>query len=544
MQTNTCDGCLGVEGPLFGPQYAAAVGRELYLLGSNDVGAHWDGARWQLLSQPYTYDWTQFVASPGALWGIAQVEAEDGPMPLPELWRRDRFTGDWETFGLPFRARSMWAADDEHLWLTDGEQIAMFDGTRLSEPFAPGGPIKSLTGTAWNDGWMVAGEMLWHLDGAEWTPWHLQPCGGDRMGFVVAHPESPWVQCSDAMWTRLERWDGDAWKTHLKPVDPTTFVPSAELGEWQSSLRSVWRPDGSGRHRVVAGYYGQVPTRAYGASFWHVSDQGVAAEWDGSKWIERGRTQPVVLASATSGDSLWLAGRNGFVARRRGGVWHRVETNHEGDLTSIAAYGEHLWVAGHGLGRERRPDGRWRDLFAAYWVEPHLWMGRDSPVAWAMTLFVAHRRDLATGRGTNTQPLDGLVQLSGDDETNLWAAVAYTGLLQWDPSSRAWGGRSPKLAPLGVSARGDDVWAVAEEGLLRHGANDEWTPMAWDGPAPAQVLLLQPGDAWVRDAAGAVWRHDGRARRQMRASGCSRLLEGPKGMECLSARGVEPAEEL
>lgn len=533
----------GIDGPpIEHVSFGAAVGRELYLLGSNLTGAHWDGARWHPLSQPSADEWRQFVASPGALWGIAQFELEVGPRPLPELWRRDRITGAWESFPLPFHARSMWAADDEHLWITDGGQIALFDGTRLSEPFVPGGEITTLTGTAWSDGWMVAGGTLWHHDGVEWAPSPVQPCGGDRVGFVVPHPDSPWVQCTDPTWTRLEKWDGRAWNTHLKPVDPAVFVPSTELGEWQSTLRSVRRADGSGLHRVVAGYVGRIPTRAYGASFWHVSSKGVAAEWDGSRWIERGRTRPVVLADTTSGDSLWLAGENGFVARRRQGVWRRMDTDQDESLTAIAAYGEHVWAAGHGVGLERGPGRGWRPLLLAYWVGPQVWMAKDAPVGWVTTIHLAYRRSLGSERGSYRPLPDRLLQVSGDDESNLWAAIV-NGFQRWDPASRTWRHELSVTGAHALSARDGEVWGLVEEGLVRRSWTGQWTSIAWDGASPAQILLRSADDAWIRDVDGAVWRHDGLARTQVRASGCDRLIEGPDGMECLTPQGLEPAEE-
>lgn len=528
--------------------FAVAIDRELYLLGSNSLSHHWDGQRWSAFTQPLVVDWLWYGATPGALWGISKPDTGiDAHLPSV-LWRRDRQAGHWEGFDLPFRATQLFAADDSNVWLAGGEHLVRFDGHSMGTEISLGADITQLTGSSADNVWAVAG-AIWHFDGTRWSSWIEQPCDGDWIESVVPESDGPRVHCASGSGARLLRWDQDRWTTMVDPLPEGARLESADLGVWQRTRSTIQRTDGSHRHRAVAGWSRQL-FRAPGASLWHTTSAGVAAEWDGSKWIDRGSTTPRIRASTLSPEGeVWLAGENGFLARRQAKGWQRIDTGLEEDLNSVAAHGRHVWVTAQSLAARMRSDGSWSSV--AVTGRPQVWMSRCSPgVGWLAGFDGSLREDLTTGLYTLQLPLPGTNHLAGQQETNLWAATR-DGLFQWTPSTPSsmqgrWVERLTRWHGVDqVSVRGEHVWAVAEGELLHHSGTGGFVELPFADEGAGQVQAIEQGQAaLVRGRFGSVYRHEGSRFELVRASGCLRLVESACGVECLTESGVESAEAL
>lgn len=211
-----------------------------------------------------------------------------------------------------------------------------------------GGALLSITGTAWDDVWVVGaddglGPTVGHHDGAAWS--RLATGSEGDLWWAWQPPPAPLP--SHRLWAvgeggRVLRYDGAAWDETV--TDPTLTL----FGVWGATEDEVWAVGGSATARMT------------GAMF----------RWDGAAWSEvvlppeAADVDAVYKVWGSAADDVWACGTGGVVLHFDGAAWTRVDVGTDQLLLTVAGSGRDNVVAVGGFGNARvvRFDGAaWTD---------------------------------------------------------------------------------------------------------------------------------------------------------------------------------------
>jgi hypothetical protein len=221
--------------------------------------------------------------------------------------------------------------DSGELWAVDaaGRWLAHFDGRRWTAGANPiPGGLVALWLAAEDDGWAVAGDDIFHWDGAAWTL--ARTARAPLYALWASAPDDVWAVGQDGL---VLRWDGRRWTETRVAVGPT--------------LQLI-----AGRARDDVWAVGYLP----GGSFFH---------WDGARWEhlpnpppdERGDAVagPVAITPDGDGRALVVFGQRVFSRTPLGWFELAGPLARTGDALvgagSIFAFGDdgagRLWAAGN-----------------------------------------------------------------------------------------------------------------------------------------------------------------------------------------------------
>ena len=303
-----------------------------WAVGRGGQTLHWDGDRWTVVDGPSDALLRAVHGSgPDDVWAVGGgIHHWDG--------RR------WQTLlEVPEAAgdlRSVWGATARDVWVVgSGARILHWDGavwTTIATHDSTWATLNSVWGASATDAWAVGdrGEIQ-HWDGAAWSP----TTSGTR-----ASLKAVWGPSADDVWAvggdgTMLRWDGGSWRGVETDSDLATVWGSSADDVWVAGSRGTvlrWNgarwSDFSIDGASLSDVWGRGPRDA-----WAVGS--VVAHWDGLAWSELPLAElPIdrleLLApyfesvwGGSDGDSLWLAGGDGFMAtwnlvlQRRGGQW-------------------------------------------------------------------------------------------------------------------------------------------------------------------------------------------------------------------------------
>ena len=174
-------------------------------LAGGDIAVHWDGTNFTQMVAPDGYAFFDDV------WVTAQGRAFLASA-------QGLYAGD--VVGLRRIAdggSSIWGSSETDIWLvryvSTGSDIVHFDGatetTAVHEPWKATGQ-REVRGTAPDDVWAVAENVLLHFDGTSWS--EAAPSAADVYSVAVGSRTDVWAQAADGIW----QFDGTSW---ARPTD-------------------------------------------------------------------------------------------------------------------------------------------------------------------------------------------------------------------------------------------------------------------------------------------------------------------------------------
>lgn len=519
---------------------AAAHGEELWIA---SLGLHhWDGKQWSVTPSPFSPAPKVFVALPNALWAI------DGTP--RKLWRRQG-EGAWEIVTLPDgrEPERLWAADDTRVWVDSKATLVLTDGattflTATPAPWTQTSGAEASLGFVSVEGpasvWSLA-DKLRHYNGHGWKDVARAPFPTGKATHLVVDGGVAWVRWQhDEGGLSLYRLGASGWESMPWPGGAAGELFNSPAGVWvdhgvgqQHWDGATWHPRGT----RLPGMLTEVPGND---GRWRLTREGGIWLLQGDEWTPLRLPIPKPWTLALRGDETWVAGDDGFTAKRVDGRWQRVKTPTLEHLRHLTGRGDELWAASDHYDVLRLVDGAWEKQPGRFDSVRGIWIGEENVVVNAQP----SRRFFLPTQSWEDGTLWGVgLAIGGDTEDSLFAVtnrgspesmlLRRSGQSTWDTVYET------SILLRDVDAQRGEAWAVGRGGVVHlgfSGASREWP---WPHTSqPTWVRMGAPGEAWVGDGM-SVFRTDPSGF-TFAGADCKAFVVETR--ECLGSEGVRPLE--
>lgn len=445
-----------------------------------NITQHWDGARWQAVSNSTLCDLLDvWGSSPNDYWAIGSCGTDRRPI----IIRWDGTSWQQQPYG-GLLLYGVWGSRSDDVWFVGaGGQISHWNGSSLtSMPKVVPNGLGRIWGSGPRDVW-AAGDELIHFDGTAW----IRESGTGRTVHVLSGTRGGDVWISDDI--RLLRGVPGAWTDVVMGDAASRIVTLRKVGSEEmwgaggSGRILRWRPAGaqilsSGSDRNVYALWGSSPTNLWAAAY------GVMLHGDGRSWtpIDIGDGSQIFAVHGSSHKDVWAASCRGTLSHFdgmnwtvsgsfRGECWKGVWASAENDAWASSDSGTILhWdgISWKGVPVDERVSVRdiWgsgpQDVWFAGGDESgngivQHWDGTSIRLAWR-----------TSGGSFNS--------IFGSSPRDIWVAgftLGHFNGVKWQPEPGLT--RNSVIYDLWGSGP-DDIWAVGFRGELRH-----WDGKTWSG---------------------------------------------------------------
>ena len=471
--------------------------RDVWAVGAREV-IHFDGAHWGRLPLPAGTTGRDVAGTwPDDVWvvGSGGVQRYHG--------------GAWASVDAQISAPTGVWSDGDEVWVTGavtgGAAIARFAGGAWTTKQFPGSSLAGLWGERRDYLWAY-GSITRIYDGADWK-----------------EPRGRAARTLTLLWGSergLFGFDGHTLMTYAGRLWRTVTTPLAMRAAWGTSVTDLWaasddelqRYDGPG-WITTEGRHHAPPIAVWAGddAAWAVSGPDLLHN-DGST-IETVDIGPVTTTlrdvwgtRTRDGESVWVVGDAGFVARGTGDDWDTLDSPGRFDINAISgSAADDVWVVGtdaiahwNGSAWQRMsPRGRWVDVWAT---------SRDD--AWML------RSDGAVGhvrRGelsiTELRPEGEMRALWASGPGDVWMVGPQGRVHYFDGTTVREVALGTRQNLHGIWGSGpSDIWIVGE-GRHYHYDGTSWSSFPPSSESPRRAIGgTSDRDVWVTSADGTFSR--------------------------------------